>query len=346
MSVEFFAELGKKGLTLIYGPPGAGKTAFALRIASRAERPLWISTSEGEAAFSAATKRLAVAREKIDFYDFPRAFRDNVLKFIAEHIGGHDMLVVDSVTGLAEAEPDLEKTAHSFFYQLSKDIPVVLTSEGDPGKLAYIADNMVEVNIKRNAIGHIIRTAQLVKSRYAPPSERFIFDIAEGIGIVYFYTKKAVESAPPVEVPAIGEMSRGSVIGVFGPREDDVLAKLKELTEGKNVLYVHMPGIIVLRKADVLGAGWRIYPISTFQELASLALRLALGQEKADVLVFSGLSIINKLSLIDLLDYITVLSALGDYVEYVILAELANKDEVIKSPLYMSADYRIFLEDA
>jgi MoxR-like ATPase len=46
--VKEIAEAAARGMTLIYGPPGCGKTSVAMRLASRLEgRVMWVSTAEG-----------------------------------------------------------------------------------------------------------------------------------------------------------------------------------------------------------------------------------------------------------------------------------------------------------
>lgn len=339
------AELAKRGLTLIYGPPGAGKTSIAIRLASRlGSRVLWISTTEGPDAFDAAVKRLGAPKEAFDFYDFPRAFRESVAKYAADRLDKYGALVVDSVTGLAEGELELEKTGHSFFYQIAKNKPVILTAEGGPGKLAYIADHVIKVSAKLNSIGHLVRKLQLVKSRYAPPTEPYIFDIIEGAGLGFVYTKRMPGSEPPIQASDFGEIPRGSTIGIFGLEEDKVIDKLAELTEGKDVVAAYIPGAIMLKKMLYrAGLGQRVHPLATFHDLMYLLHKIATGQEKADVIVFSGLAIVNRLNPVDLVDYLRVLGAFEDYVEYRIIADLISEKEVMKSPLHEGVDYRIFL---
>lgn len=76
-------DIAKRGMSLIYGPPGSGKTSLALRVASRvADKVLWISTSEGPELLRETAKRLAVDPAKFDFYDFPRAFQQDIARYI------------------------------------------------------------------------------------------------------------------------------------------------------------------------------------------------------------------------------------------------------------------------
>ncbi|MEZ0318533.1 MAG: RAD55 family ATPase, partial [Pyrobaculum sp.] len=187
-----FAEASQEGLTLIYGPPGAGKTSIAIKLADRlAKRVMWISTTESPKLLAQTAKRVGADPEKFAFLDFPRAFREDIVKYVMEHANEYDLIAVDSINGLSASIPTLEKIVHSVLYQISQDKPVVLISEEEPQKLHYIADHVIHVWHKKNSIGHIIRYAQLEKSRKLPPGPRYVFEIVDELGIVYLYPRSS-----------------------------------------------------------------------------------------------------------------------------------------------------------
>ena len=71
-----FAEVAARGLTLIYGPPGCGKTSVAMRLASRLEgRVMWVSTAEGPDLLAQVARRLGVDSSKFNFWIFRVLFR-------------------------------------------------------------------------------------------------------------------------------------------------------------------------------------------------------------------------------------------------------------------------------
>jgi len=75
--VKEFAEVAARGMTLIYGPPGCGKTSIAMRLASRLEgRVMWVSTAEGPDLLSQVAKRLGVDSSKFNFFGFSACFSE------------------------------------------------------------------------------------------------------------------------------------------------------------------------------------------------------------------------------------------------------------------------------
>ncbi|MFN7106556.1 MAG: AAA family ATPase, partial [Pyrobaculum sp.] len=103
--MEEFLEVAKVGTTLIHGPPGAGKTSLAMVLASRiANKVMWVSTTEGPNMLKVVADRLNVKKEKIDFLDFPRSFRENIVRYIVDHIQQYEALVIDSINGLARQQ--------------------------------------------------------------------------------------------------------------------------------------------------------------------------------------------------------------------------------------------------
>jgi hypothetical protein len=236
-----------RGFTAVYGPPGSGKTSVAAKLADKvANRVLWISTSETPGALKGTFLRVGASAEKFYVFDFPRSFRGNIAKFIADHIHEYEALVVDTVNGIAPREEKLEELVHGFLYQLSKDMPIIAVVEGAPRQVFYIADNLVRVSYKENALGHTVRYIKLVKSRFAPPSERYLFDFLEGVGLVYIYLNKkptVAKTALPDDASLLGveELYRSQIVGVYGADKTRLAEKLEELAASREVFYLSLP---------------------------------------------------------------------------------------------------------
>ncbi len=314
-------EAAKEGLTLIYGPPGAGKTSIALRIADRlANRILWVSTTEGPKYLGAAAKRVGANPEKFAFLDFPRAFREDILRYVTEHVNEYDLLVVDSVNGLSAAVPSLEKAVHSVLYQISHDKPVILVSEEEPLKLHYIADNVVHVWYKKNSIGHIIRYVQLEKSRRMPPSPRYIFEILDG-KIAYLYFSSGMHTGRFVELEELGiKVPAKSVICITSSKTTKVLELLNRI---KNEALLLKLGPWEAYTGLELKEGQE-YQAKTFHDLFKLLDLIASRKITTKYLVVSGLL---NLKDREVLDYVFYISACLNYVDYVAISEIGAPDE-------------------
>ncbi|MGB9705159.1 MAG: RAD55 family ATPase, partial [Pyrobaculum sp.] len=167
------AEVGTRGMTLIYGPPGSGKTSIAMRLASKIDgKVLWISTAEGPDLLTETAKRLAVDPSKFDFLDFPRAFQKDIARYILDHVPSYSAVVIDSVEGVAGRQ-NIDVVTHSVLYQVAKEKPVILVAEEETPRVAYVADHVIHVWYRINSLGHIVRYIQLEKSRTGPPSPRY-----------------------------------------------------------------------------------------------------------------------------------------------------------------------------
>lgn len=161
-------EAAKRDMTLIYGLPGAGKTSLAMVLASRvANRVMWISTTEGPHLLKQTARSLALQEEKFAFFDFPRAFREDIAKYIVDHAGEYDALVLDSPNGLATYKK-IDVITHSVLYQISHEKPVITIAEEETPRVAYIADHVIHVWYRRNKLGHTIRYMQLENKNNAP----------------------------------------------------------------------------------------------------------------------------------------------------------------------------------
>jgi len=335
--VSELVEVVREGLTLVYGPPGAGKTSVAMRLADVVgSREMWISTTEGPNFLTLAAKRVGASPEKFAFLDFPRAFREDIAKYVLEHAHEYDVVVVDSVNGLASSLPSLEKLAHSVFYQISRERPVILVAEEKPRNLHYIADHVVHVWYKINSVGHLIRYLQLEKSRKRPPGPRYIFDIVEGEGIIYAKItgtrgrqeiikddKLGVEAPLKSEI-CIGASSVKKVLKVLSNIRDEALF----LKIGPWSAY---RGLEIKSDQEVI--------VSTFHTFFELWKKLERGElPKARYLVVSGLI---NLSEDELKDYLYILYALREYFDFLVIVNIGPPENLEKIERYCTEIIRL-----
>jgi len=139
-----------RGVSLVYGPPGAWKTTFTAWYTYNSYRKVfWVSVFEDEVSFRRNTASLGYDfGERLVYWEAPlvelEAFFSTPLDAVARE--RPEALVIDSVTEVLAAGGGLD-IIHNVLYRAVKQsgVDVFLTAEKEVAlKVAYVADNVVE----------------------------------------------------------------------------------------------------------------------------------------------------------------------------------------------------------
>jgi KaiC/GvpD/RAD55 family RecA-like ATPase len=176
-------------MTLIYGAPGSGKTALAMRLVherlKRGDKAFWISLAEGRDLLLSYAERLGYDLSGAEIWSAvladPFAVMNHVVAVVSEL--APSVVVVDQITSLSGV--DLTQLALNALYRAIREsgADVLLTAtEGVDVRLAHLADNVVHLYRPRGAP---LWYMEVEKSRLAPAAPLRPFEIAEGRGVVF-----------------------------------------------------------------------------------------------------------------------------------------------------------------
>ncbi|MFP3250126.1 MAG: ATPase domain-containing protein [Thermoproteus sp.] len=262
--------LGLRGVTLVYGPPGAGKTTFAAWYTySNYERIFWVSVFEDEVSFRRNMAALGYDfGGRLTFWEAPlidaEAFFGTLLDAVARE--RPQALVVDSVTEALAAGGGVG-AIHNILYRAVKQggVDVFITAEEEAAsKVTYIADNVIKLDYEVYPYG-AVREAVVKKVRGGRAGFSLPFVIREGRGMVFLApvasTRAAVERLETGTCldEVVGGLYKGLLHAIVGPvgagKTWLMLKAARSLKErGRKALYIAVSGAGAVY-ADRFGVG-------------------------------------------------------------------------------------------
>lgn len=295
-----------RGVTLVYGPPGAGKTTFAAHyVYHNYDKVFWVSAFEDEATFRSNMSALGYNfGEELVYWEAPLAdpepFFDTLVNSVIKERPG--ALVIDSITEfLGNGNIDI---IHNVVYRVIKQsgIDVFVTAEKEVAeKVAYVADNVIELVYDVRPYGAyremVVRKIRGGRAGYAVP-----YIIAEGLGFVLFKTEPS-EAKPtePIETGtcldiAAGGLYRGvlhAVVGHMGSGKTWLMLKATNslAQRGKKVAFIS-----IMAGGQVYAGKFGVPAVGVDPNLEELLTHLyKMTGEKYDAVFIRGLELMKTM---------------------------------------------------